>query len=49
MGVLETITIRYRPETKGILPIPVREINLSNGVLTQNAGWDSNDAIYSGI
>ena len=49
MGVPEVITIRYRPETKGLLPVPLREINLSNGVLTQNPGWDTNDAIYSEI
>jgi len=29
----------YRPETKGLLPIPEGEIRLSNGVLTQNPGW----------
>ncbi|MCC8152977.1 MAG: RagB/SusD family nutrient uptake outer membrane protein [Tannerellaceae bacterium] len=48
-GIPELITVRYRPETKGLLPIPLNQINLSNGALTQNAGWDSNDAIYSGI
>lgn len=47
-GIPEVITIKYRPETKGLLPIPLNQINLSNGVLKQNAGWDSNDAIYSG-
>jgi len=29
----------YRPETKGLLPIPEGEIRLSGGVLTQNPGW----------
>ncbi|QHV96869.1 RagB/SusD family nutrient uptake outer membrane protein [Spirosoma endbachense] len=48
-GVLEKITIRYRPETKGLLPIPQSQINLSNGVLKQNEGWGSNEGIYSGI
>jgi len=48
-GVLEKITIRYRPETKGLLPIPQSQINLSNGVLKQNEGWGANEGIYSGI
>lgn len=48
-GVLEKITIRYRPETKGLLPIPQSQINLSNGVLKQNEGWGGNEGIYSGI
>lgn len=29
----------YRPETKGLLPIPESQISLSNGVLVQNEGW----------
>ena len=29
----------FKPETKGLLPIPEGEIRLSNGVLTQNPGW----------
>jgi len=29
----------FRPETKGLLPIPESEIRLSNGVLKQNPGW----------
>lgn len=37
--------IKYRPETGGFLPIPEAEITLSNGVLTQTPGWDSNDAM----
>lgn len=48
-GVPEKITIRYRPETKGLLPIPQSQINLSNGVLKQNEGWGGNEGIYSGI
>lgn len=48
-GVLEKITIKYRSETKGLLPIPQSEINLSNGVLKQNDGWNGNEGIYSGI
>jgi len=31
--------------TKGFMPIPQSEIDLSNGVLTQNAGWDQS-ALY---
>ncbi len=30
---------KYRPETKGVLPIPESQIRLSNGVLTQTPGW----------
>ncbi len=48
-GVPEQITIRYRPETNGLLPIPQSQINLSNGVLKQNEGWGANEGIYSGI
>lgn len=33
-------TIHYRPETRGFLPIPLTEIQLSEGVLTQNPGWE---------
>lgn len=35
--------IVYRPETRGFLPIPVPEIELSEGVLTQNPGWEGTD------
>ena len=38
-GVTEQFHGVYRPETKGLLPIPESEIVLSNGVLTQNPGW----------
>ena len=48
-GVPDKITIKFRPETKGLLPIPQSEINLSNGVLKQNEGWGANEGIYSGI
>lgn len=34
-----TYSTKYRPETKGFLPIPNSQILLSNGVLTQNEGW----------
>ena len=39
VGTKKNLTIRFRPETRGFLFIPQSEINLSNGVLTQNAGW----------
>ncbi len=31
--------VNYRPETKGLVPIPETEIRLSNGVYEQNPGW----------
>lgn len=36
-------SITYRSETGGFLPIPLTEIQLSEGVLTQNAGWEGTD------
>jgi hypothetical protein len=48
-GVADKITIRYRPETKGLLPIPQSQINLSNGILKQNDGWGANEGIYTGL
>ncbi|NDW10184.1 RagB/SusD family nutrient uptake outer membrane protein [Dysgonomonas sp. 520] len=38
-GVDATVTVNFRPETRGFLPIPEAEIALSNNVLTQNQGW----------
>ncbi|MBW6497949.1 MAG: RagB/SusD family nutrient uptake outer membrane protein [Bacteroidales bacterium] len=38
-GVAAVHSVNYRPETKGLLPIPESEIRLSNGVYTQNPGW----------
>lgn len=38
-GTEATYKVTYRPETKGLLPIPEGEIRLSNGVYTQNPGW----------
>jgi starch-binding outer membrane protein, SusD/RagB family len=32
-------SVKYRPETKALVPIPETEIRLSNGVYTQNPGW----------
>lgn len=31
--------VNYRPETKGLVPIPETEMRLSNGVYVQNPGW----------
>jgi starch-binding outer membrane protein, SusD/RagB family len=38
-GTETTYKVVYRPETKGLLPIPEGEIRLSNGAYTQNPGW----------
>lgn len=46
MNVPMTVTIKFRPETGGFLPIPENEILLSNGVLEQNPGWTGSDALY---
>lgn len=32
-------SVKYRAETKGLMPIPETEMRLSNGVYTQNPGW----------
>ncbi|MEA1887099.1 MAG: RagB/SusD family nutrient uptake outer membrane protein [Bacteroidota bacterium] len=34
-----TYSVTYRPETKGLVPIPETEVRLSNGVYQQNPGW----------
>lgn len=39
-GVPAVHTVTYRAVTKGLLPIPESEIRLSNGVYTQNPGWE---------
>lgn len=39
MGVDATYSVSYRPETKGLLPIPETEIRLSNYLYEQNPGW----------
>lgn len=36
-------TVTFRPETKGFLPIPQTQIDLSNNILTQNPGWEGSD------
>lgn len=38
-GIEARYRVNYRPETKGLLPIPETEIRLSNGVYQQNPGW----------
>ncbi|WP_339918413.1 RagB/SusD family nutrient uptake outer membrane protein [Yeosuana marina] len=38
-GIDGTYQTTYRPETKGLLPIPETEIRLLNGVYSQNPGW----------
>lgn len=41
---IETIiSVPFRTETKGFLPIPDQEIQKSQGVLVQNEGWASNE------
>lgn len=45
LGTKTTLTIKYRPETKGFQPIPESEILLSDGKLSQNPGWGS-DSYY---
>lgn len=32
--------VSFRPETKGLFQIPQQELNLSNGTLKQNDGWN---------
>jgi hypothetical protein len=34
-----TYTLKYRPETKGLVAIPESEIRLAAGAYTQNPGW----------
>lgn len=46
MNVPITVTVKFRPETGGFLPIPENEILLSNGVLEQNPGWTGPEAQY---
>jgi len=38
-GVDAKYSVQYRPETKGLVPIPETEVRLSNGVYQQNPGW----------
>jgi len=45
-NVPQTLSIIFRPETKGFLQIPQRQISLSNGVLTQTPGWEGSGNVY---
>lgn len=47
-GEMRVVNVRYRPETKGWLPIPAQEIAKSQGKLTQNPGWASNEGNFTG-
>ena len=38
-GIAAKYRVTYRPETKGLLPLPETEVRLSNGVYAQNPGW----------
>jgi hypothetical protein len=38
-GVDALYTLKYRPETKGLVSIPETEVRLSSGVYNQNPGW----------
>ncbi|MBS2211420.1 RagB/SusD family nutrient uptake outer membrane protein [Carboxylicivirga mesophila] len=38
-GTEGSYKVSYRPETKGLVPVPEGEIRLSNGVYEQNPGW----------
>ncbi len=38
-GIPAQYHVNYRPETKGLVPIPETEVRLSNGVYEQNPGW----------
>lgn len=46
IGESQIVTKVFRSETRGFLPIPEDEIALSNGVLKQNQGWDTEDALF---
>lgn len=46
LGVAGLFSTTFRAATRGFLPIPEDEIKLSNGVLVQNAGWDTPDAFF---
>ncbi|WP_433835060.1 RagB/SusD family nutrient uptake outer membrane protein [Flavobacterium anhuiense] len=38
-GVDASYSVKYRTETKGLVPIPETEMRLLNGVYNQNPGW----------
>lgn len=39
-GIPGTYSVTYRTATKGLVPVPETEVRLSNGVYSQNAGWE---------
>jgi len=45
-GVATTMTINYRKDTRGFMPIPETEISLANGGIVQNPGWTSAEAAW---
>ncbi len=46
LGVDATVSVPFRAETKGLLPIPDQEIQKAQGMLVQNPGWASNEGNY---
>ncbi|HYG19035.1 MAG TPA: RagB/SusD family nutrient uptake outer membrane protein [Ohtaekwangia sp.] len=38
---IEELKVVFRPETNGLFKIPESQINLSNGQMTQNPGWEN--------
>ena len=45
-GVETVISIPFRPETRGFLPIPQQEIEKSGNILKQNQGWTDASCAY---
>ena len=37
---VDEFDVTFRPETGGFFKIPETQINLSEGAMTQNKGWD---------
>lgn len=46
MTVAATVSIKFRPETGGFVQIPLTQIELSDGVLVQNKGWEGSAYQY---
>lgn len=46
MNIPQIRNITFRPETGGFLQIPQTQIDLSEGVLTQNPGWEPGQHLY---
>lgn len=38
-GLDANYSVNYRPEIKGLMPMPETEVRLSNGIYEQNPGW----------